>query len=111
MELNICYVVGTTLLYMNKLSFEDLEKIREKLSYKGYIVDTSKENIFAMLKEWRDFFILDLDNNILLSDSTKESKHIVEVIFNSVLDPIVSGDILNSILYRNKQQSKIIKFR
>ena len=108
MELNICYVVGTALLYMNKLSLEDLEKICNKLSDKGYVVDVSIENIFAMLNEWRDFFKFDLDNNIL---PTKKNKHFLELIFNSVLDSNTNSNILNSILYRNKQEAKIIKFQ
>lgn len=111
MELNISNIVGTALLYMNKLSFEDLEKIGNKLSSKGYIVDTSEQNIFKMFREWRDFFMLDLEYNILLSDSAKENKHTVKVIFNLVLTPDTNSDILNSILYRNKQESKIIKFQ
>lgn len=110
MELNLCYVVGTILLYMNKLSFEDLQKISNKLYNRGYIVDSSEENIFAMFKEWKDFFILDLDNNIVLTEGTKENKYILELIFNDALDRTVSMDILNSILYRNKQEAKIIKY-
>lgn len=110
MELNLCYVVGTTLLYMNKLSFEDLQKICSKLLDKGYIVVFSKENIFAILKEWKDFFVLDSDNNIVLIDNTIENKYVVELIFNDVLERTVSMDILNSVLYRNKEKSKIIKY-
>lgn len=111
MELNICYVVGTTLLYMNKLSFEDLQKIVNKLSDKGYIVDFSEENIFTMFKEWKDFFMLDLDGNIVLTDSASENKIIVQILFQSVLDINIRNDIINSILYRNKNKSKIIKFQ
>ena len=110
MELNLCYIIGTTLLYMNKLSFEDLQKIGNKLSEKGYIVDCSKENILAIIKAWEDFFMVDLNNNIVLADKTIENKYVVELIFNDVLDRIVSTDILNSILYRNKEKSKIIKY-
>ena len=110
MELNLCYVVGSTLLYMNKLSLEDLQKICSKLSEKGYIIDSSNENIFAIIKEWNDFFMLDLDNNIVLIDNTIENKYVVELIFNDILDMVVRKDILNSTLYRNKEKCKIIKY-
>lgn len=111
MELNICYIVGTILLYKNQISFDDLEKIGNKLFDKGYKVDTSKENIFAMFSEWKDFFMLDLDNNILLTESAKKNKRTVKIIFNSVLDPTITNDIFKSFLDRNKQKSKIIKFQ
>ena len=111
MELNLCYIVGTTLLYMNKLSFEDLQKICIKLSEKGYKVNSSTENILSIIKEWNDFFMLDLDKNIVLIDKSIENKYVVELIFNDVLDRVVNMDILNSILYRNKEESKIIKFQ
>ena len=109
--MNLCYVVGTTLLYMNKLSFEDLQKICIKLLDKGYIVDCSEKNICAMLKEWFDFFVVDSSNNILLTRKNQSNKYFVTLIFNSVLDNKIKQDILNSILYRNNQKSKIIRLQ
>lgn len=111
-DINLCYVIGTSLMYMKKLNREDLNNITNVLSESGYSVNISDENIYEVLKEWRDFFMFNEDNTeISLTENTDKCKNLIQKIFVYPLEPNLQDTLFKAILYRNKNKCKIISFK
>ena len=103
-----CYILGTTLLYLDEVTFERLEQIKNNLMIRGIESKLNSESLECTVLEWHDFFEFKEDKTISLTKSVSDNKCLVEMIFHSVLSDRVKEDVLNSIFNYLKQ--KIILF-
>lgn len=115
LKLNDCYVIGTTLLCLKRVSFERLNKIKENLSAMGVNVDLSEKSIQSTVSEWRDFFEL-TEDGLELTKKATGNLPLVEFIFNGVLTD-QERDCLraaifnyNQINYPINNKTKVIQF-
>lgn len=109
--LNICNILGIVLLYMPSISFFELNNICNKLREKGYEINIDDDIIYSVISEWKDFFILNDDNNICLTKDIIGKQNIVKVIFSNTISESANNDIFSAMLNRSSEKSKIIKFK
>lgn len=106
------YIIGTALLQMNKVSYSQIELIKEQLlnNNENYIINIGVDNTMASIDEWRDFFMTNEDNEILLTDNSIRTRNTVLLLFNSVLPLSIQLDLLKSINeVKCKKYIKLVK--
>ena len=111
-KINTCYILGTTLLNMNKVSYFQIELIKEQLLSinKNYVVDLGNDNTMIVIDEWRDFFMTDENNDILLTDNSFNARNTVSLLFTNSLSFDVQLDLLRAISeVKSKKYIKLIK--
>lgn len=106
--INDCYVIGTTLLYLDEVSFERLTRIKANLLIRNIKTDLTMDSIKKTVLEWHDFFEFTDDNKISLTEQASQNKLLVEIVFNSCLSFETGQSLSESIL--NYPKSKIIQF-
>lgn len=106
------YIIGTTLLQMNKVSYSQIELIKETLLNinENYAVVFGTNNTMSTIDEWRDFFMTDENNDILLTDNSVKTRNLVSILFESVLPLSIQLDLLKSISeIKYKKYIKLVK--
>lgn len=110
--IDTCYILGNALLVMNKISYSQIELIKEQLANlnSNYIVSFGIDNTMTTIDEWRDFFMTDENNDILLTDNSFTARNTVSLLFASVLPINIQLDLLKAITQvKAKKYIKLIK--
>lgn len=108
--IDTCYILGNALLVMNKISYSQIELIKEQLTNSNYIVSFGIDNTMTTIDEWRDFFMTDENNDILLTDNSINARNTVSLLFASVLPINIQLDVLKAITQvKSKKYIKLIK--
>lgn len=112
LNLNACYVIGTSLFCLKHVSFERLNQIKENLLSMGVKVDLSEKNIRSTVNEWKDFFEL-TEDGLELTKKANGNLILVEFIFNGVLTDQERNCLRSAIYNYNKpnNKTKVIQFR
>lgn len=107
-NIDLSYILGTTLLHINKVSYGELLLIKRKmLSFnENYNIKLDEDEIMNTVDYWRDFFCIDLDRNILFTPSASKERDFVSLIFLDPLSDEVAIDLLKSINYVKKYREK-----
>ena len=107
--LDDCYVIGTSLLYLDKFSNERAEQIKNNLMESGIDTMLTDESISATVSEWKDFFEITKDHDVVLTKGAKQNQGLVFMIFHGVL-PGETREILMSSIF-NYSHQKVIQFK
>ena len=109
---NTCYILGNALLVTNKVSYFQVELIKEQLKNinTDYIITLGTENTMATIDEWHDFFMTDENNDIHLTDNSVNARNTVSLLFTSALSIELQLDILRAVSeVKSKKYIKLIK--
>ncbi len=107
-----CYVIGTCLLYKNYIDRILLDRIQSELS-PYYEVDLSETKVASSIEEWKDFFRLSKEGNIILTKEGVCNKSLIRYLFADALEPEIYNRLLDAILNVKKDMSsktKVLKF-
>lgn len=107
-----CYVIGTALLFKKSVDRKLLDRVEKELSI-YYEIDLSPEKVLQTIKEWKDFFQLDNQGDVVLTETSKLDKTFIRLLFADGLDQEIYDKILNSIFNITKKQpskTKILRF-
>ena len=107
--LDDCYVIGTSLLYLDKFSIERAEKIKNNLMEYGIDTQLTSESIRATVNEWKDFFEKTEGNDVVLTYGAKQSQGLLFMLFHGVLPEDTKEVLMNSIF--NYSYQKVIQFK
>ena len=104
-----CYVIGTALLYSDKFIRETVGQIKNNFTEQGIETELTSESIKQTVSEWKDFFEMTEDKDVVLTQGAKQNKGLLFMLFHGVLPGEMQEIVMNAVF--NHRTQKVFKLK